>query len=164
MELQQQIELIENSSLFDEQWYLETYPDVAKAGMPAAKHFARLGWRLGRNPSRHFHTRGYRDKYQDIARSNVNPLVHYLLRGEQEGRTAPAVESAPVLELADGWAADLQGMQASSLPALSLPQGELPASEEARTALQLEHTQKLLEHYFLRCQELEWQIQQRTRT
>ena len=40
-----------NSGQFDEQWYVEQYPDVKIVGMDPAKHFLWLGARLGRRPS-----------------------------------------------------------------------------------------------------------------
>jgi hypothetical protein len=40
-----------NSGQFDEQWYVEQYPDVKIVGMDPAKHYLWLGARLGRRPS-----------------------------------------------------------------------------------------------------------------
>ena len=40
------------SGLFDEQWYLEYYPDVKRSGIPAAKHFLKYGLQEGRLPSK----------------------------------------------------------------------------------------------------------------
>ncbi len=42
-----------SSGLFDERWYLDTYPDVAALSMDAAEHYLWLGKRLGRIPSPH---------------------------------------------------------------------------------------------------------------
>lgn len=38
------------SGTFDEAWYLQEYPDVAKAGMDAAEHYLWLGRKIGRRP------------------------------------------------------------------------------------------------------------------
>jgi hypothetical protein len=42
-----------DSAEFDEQWYVEQYPDVKLVGMDPAKHYLWLGAKLGRKPSRH---------------------------------------------------------------------------------------------------------------
>jgi hypothetical protein len=42
------IVVLRASGTFDEAWYLQEYPDVAKAGMDAAEHYLWLGRRLGR--------------------------------------------------------------------------------------------------------------------
>ncbi len=44
---------LRNSGDFDENWYLEQYPDVKIIGMDPAVHFLWLGKRLGRRPSNH---------------------------------------------------------------------------------------------------------------
>jgi len=44
-------EAIRNSSLFDADWYLESYPDVKALGMDPLEHFVWLGRRLGRKPN-----------------------------------------------------------------------------------------------------------------
>ena len=41
-----------DSGQFDEQWYVEEYPDVKLVGIDPAKHYLWLGARLGRKPSR----------------------------------------------------------------------------------------------------------------
>lgn len=38
------------SGQFDEQWYLNEYPDVAKSGIDAARHYLWIGRKLGRQP------------------------------------------------------------------------------------------------------------------
>ncbi|RTQ97922.1 hypothetical protein [Halomonas nitroreducens] len=163
MDLEQQIELIRQSPLFDAEWYLATYPDVARLDMCPATHFARYGWRVGRNPSAAFHTRGYQEQHGDVARSGANPLIHYLQHGEREGRRVPAV-SRPVTPLPAarstghpaGSALRPGPVSVASPPAP--PTSERPEEASRCQSLQLEHTQQLLEHYFRRCQELEYQL------
>ncbi|MDT0500413.1 MULTISPECIES: hypothetical protein [unclassified Halomonas] len=148
MDLEQQIEMIKHSSWFDAEWYLRAYPDVASLDMCPASHFARYGWRVGRNPSAAFHTRGYQQQNRDVAVSGVNPLIHFLQHGEKENRRAPAVPTSEHRVSADR----------AAPPAPKQPQpsaGSLPDDIAQRQSLQLEHTQQLLEHYFRRCQELE---------
>ena len=42
---------------FDPKWYLETYADVADAGVDPLRHFLEYGEAEGRNPSGSFSTR-----------------------------------------------------------------------------------------------------------
>lgn len=159
MDLEQQIELIKESSLFDADWYLATYPDVARLEMCPATHFVRYGWRLGRNPSAAFHARGYLEEYRDVALSGANPLVHYLQHGEREGRRPPAVPRAvtPVpASRPSGSTPSSTALPKARLP--ETPASELPQEATQRQAQQLTHTQQLLEHYFRRCQELEHRL------
>lgn len=83
--------IIANSSLFDVEWYLKTYPDVALANIPPDEHFLRFGGAEGRNPSPHFDSTWYLKRYPDVAAAGVNPLLHYLTSGEREGRRIRAL-------------------------------------------------------------------------
>ncbi len=78
--------LLLNSGLFDEQWYLARYPDVARAGVRPVMHYLTYGSIEGREPSPLFQTGYYLSNNPDVAGARINPLVHYLLWGEQEGR------------------------------------------------------------------------------
>jgi chromosome segregation ATPase len=86
--LEQQKTEIENSSLFDESWYQETYPDVAKAGLNSIEHYLRTGAYEGRNPSDTFDTTWYLSYYRDVTESGLNPLVHYIRFGREEERAS----------------------------------------------------------------------------
>jgi hypothetical protein len=81
-----EVELIEESSLFDRDWYLRTYPDVARAGVDPADHYLDTGWREGRDPGPEFATSGYLKANADVARLGVNPLLHFIEFGHAEGR------------------------------------------------------------------------------
>ena len=52
--------LIARSGLFDEQWYLARYPDVARRGYPALVHYLRWGAAQSRDPNPLFQTEWYR--------------------------------------------------------------------------------------------------------
>lgn len=149
MDIEQQIEMIKHSSWFDAEWYRATYPDVASLDMCPASHFARYGWRVGRNPSAAFHTRGYQQQNRDVAASGVNPLIHFLQHGENEKRRAPAVPTSEHRVSDDRAASSVPTQPQTSTDELS------DDSMQRLQALQLEQTQQLLEHYFRRCQELE---------
>jgi len=74
------------SGLFDERWYLETYPDVAQANLDPVEHYMKFGAVESRNPSALFDSRWYLENYPDVAQAGFNPLAHYVLFGRREGR------------------------------------------------------------------------------
>ncbi|MCP1215521.1 hypothetical protein NKW53_05505 [Acetobacter orientalis] len=81
----------ENLSLenyFDRAFYLQSYPDIAKAGIDPFEHYCTSGWREGRNPSVAFDTQFYLQRNPDIAEAGINPLDHYVFTGRHEGRQA----------------------------------------------------------------------------
>src|SRR5699024_2363401 len=81
------IKLVRSSKYFDETWYCEQYPDVARLGVDPVEHYLRHGAMMGLDPSKEFSTRRYLEIYSDVAKSGFNPLVHYLVHGESEGRS-----------------------------------------------------------------------------
>ena len=87
-QVMKQLTLIRNSGLFDENWYLRRYPDVAALDIDPARHFLDVGALLGRDPGPGFSTRYYLKANPDIAAEAVNPLLHYLERGCSEGRAS----------------------------------------------------------------------------
>uniref|UniRef100_UPI003340CCFF rhamnan synthesis F family protein n=1 Tax=Castellaniella defragrans TaxID=75697 RepID=UPI003340CCFF len=74
------------SGLFDCDWYLKQYPDVAEKGKDPIRHYLMHGAIEGRNPNPLFTTSWYLAQYPDVASSGVNPLVHYLRFGVDERR------------------------------------------------------------------------------
>ncbi|MHA6964324.1 glycosyltransferase [Zobellella denitrificans] len=70
--------LARQSGLFDAQWYLRRYPDVAQAGIDAWQHYLRHGFREGRDPGPRFSTSGYLYQYPESA--GINPLLHLQTR------------------------------------------------------------------------------------
>jgi hypothetical protein len=91
--LRRHIELLTASELFDGNWYLAAYPDVAASGINPAQHYLRHGAAEGRNPGPRFSTRKYLEQYPDVARAGMNPLLHYLKFGLAERRAIFAVDS-----------------------------------------------------------------------
>jgi GT2 family glycosyltransferase len=83
-----QREVILRSKLFDVEWYLQKYRDVAEAGLDPITHYIEYGAREGRNPNPLFDTAWYLSYYPDVAAAGANPLAHYAEYGsrEQEGR------------------------------------------------------------------------------
>lgn len=71
---------------FDVQFYLATYPDVARSGKDPALHYVRYGWKERRNPAPWFNTARYLADHPDVAKSGMNPLLHYIKYGRAERR------------------------------------------------------------------------------
>jgi SAM-dependent methyltransferase len=72
--------------LFDAEYYLRTYPDVAAAGVDPYEHYIHNGAAEGRDPQALFDTSYYLERYTDVAASRANPLRHYAEIGAAEGR------------------------------------------------------------------------------
>lgn len=84
--MKRHIKIIKKSPLFNEEWYLSQNIDVKNAGMDAAKHYLKFGWKEGRNPSPEFDTIRYLSLNPDVRKEEMCPLLHYELFGRKEGR------------------------------------------------------------------------------
>jgi O-antigen biosynthesis protein len=85
MTLDVQAALIEASLLFDRDWYLETYRDVAASGGDPLQHYLAHGVAESRNPNRLFDTQWYLSAYPHVKSERINPLAHYILKGARLG-------------------------------------------------------------------------------
>jgi glycosyltransferase involved in cell wall biosynthesis len=94
--IQLEAETIARSGLFDEVFYLSSYPDLTISPGSAIKHYCEKGWREGRSPSRDFDTQYYLSRYPDVAEGSINPLLHFIEHGRDEGRQAAAHAQARV--------------------------------------------------------------------
>lgn len=81
-----QAEIIEKSGLFDKEYYLEKYDDVAYYLMDPVEHYIRKGAYEGKNPSRDFNSNYYLYYNSDVKEKKLNPLFHYITVGMKEGR------------------------------------------------------------------------------
>jgi hypothetical protein len=61
---------------FNEQYYLETYPDVKKSGMDAFDHYTAVGWKEDRTPRKDMDVQLYKKMNHSYKDSNLNPLQH----------------------------------------------------------------------------------------
>ncbi len=77
---------IENSNLFDKDWYLLTYKDVQEDHADPILHYILHGFYEGRDPGPLFSTLKYLDHYKDVRQAKENALLHYLYHGKNEGR------------------------------------------------------------------------------
>src|SRR5215216_5206326 len=84
--LNEAVDLIRASSLFNADWYLVNNPDVAQPKMDPAQHYLQIGGFEGRDPGPNFSTDWYVETYKDVKSSSINPLLHYLRFGQTEGR------------------------------------------------------------------------------
>lgn len=90
------LDLVRSAPEFDAEWYLRTYPDVARLGADPAAHYLSLGAALGRDPGPGFHARAYLEAYEDVAASGADALLHYLRHGRAERRNpVPTAPSDP---------------------------------------------------------------------
>jgi hypothetical protein len=94
--LRRNIRVLKASALFDSEWYLMTYGDVAREKMDPIAHYIKFGAAEGRDPSIHFNTSWYLRVNLDVAESGINPLIHYIKYGKAEGR-APKPEKQSYL-------------------------------------------------------------------
>ena len=84
--------LIRHSKLFDEQYYRKNNKNPPDRDEDAVIHYMNGGWKTG-DPSAKFSNEKYRDNNEDVRKSDVCPLAHYLTYGRLERRKyeAPAV-------------------------------------------------------------------------
>ena len=59
--------------LFDENWYIDSNPDVRRSRLPAWWHYMRHGTREGRAPNAWFDREWYLRTYPDVAASGMEP-------------------------------------------------------------------------------------------
>ena len=89
--------LLEESGLFNSEYYLRLNPDVRNAGVDPILHYLRFGGAEGRDPSSEFDSSWYLDTYPDIKSAGINPLLHYLTFGKKEGRQIRSVRESSTL-------------------------------------------------------------------
>lgn len=90
------IDAFKASGLFAAEWYSQTYPDVAQAGLDTMRHFLEVGWKEGRKPNPYFDPQWYLARNADVLATGMNPLLHYWRFGERENR-----QPCPLFET--GW-------------------------------------------------------------
>ncbi|MDR2338173.1 MAG: glycosyltransferase [Deltaproteobacteria bacterium] len=92
-----EIMLIQKSKFFNARWYQRIYLRGAeKQQLSPAEHYAKIGWKLGYNPSPKFSTIWYLLLYPDVAKADLNPLWHYEMHGKQEGRISGLVSKRQI--------------------------------------------------------------------
>jgi glycosyltransferase involved in cell wall biosynthesis len=77
------MDVVRESGLFDEDYYLKTHPDVGGATIPLLEHFYLAGTYEGRRPNPYFDPLWYMRTHGDL--DGMHPLLHYVLRGDAAG-------------------------------------------------------------------------------
>lgn len=80
------IAAIRDAHLFDATWYLDSYPDVAHAGVDPLCHYVLSGEKENRQPAPWFFPQFYAAEYPDVGKSGGNLFFHYIFHGSREGR------------------------------------------------------------------------------
>ncbi len=80
------LELLAASGVFQADFYLKAYPDLASLEMDPLVHFHDFGMAEGRLPNSYFDPHWYLERYRDVADAGVHPLIHYVAHGDAEGR------------------------------------------------------------------------------
>ncbi|WP_313536830.1 glycosyltransferase [Sphingomonas sp.] len=113
-----------DSGLFDRSFYAISYPEVVG---DAVEHYLRSGWLKGHNPGPNFSTSAYLERYPDVTRADMNPLLHFIRFGRNESRVA---QRPPGIH--------------ADVAALASAEPYCPPIEEKRRALQAEISTRLL--------------------
>ncbi len=78
--------LLQESGLFDAEWYLKRNPDVRKFGADPFDHLVRAGAREGRDPGPNFDSAFYVEQNPAFPNDgSISPLEHYLRFGRAAG-------------------------------------------------------------------------------
>ena len=87
---------IKASGLFDEDWYLRTYPDVAASSLDPVEHYLRIGAWLGREPGPDFDTGLYLREHPEVGHLDILPFVHSIIKDDP-----PEEAVVEIIEVAD---------------------------------------------------------------
>jgi hypothetical protein len=80
-----QVAMIRQSGMFDADWYLKRYPDVALARIDPVVHYVHSGAWEGREPHPLFDSSWYRSTYPDVDTHGMPPFAHYVAIGAAKG-------------------------------------------------------------------------------
>lgn len=120
------LNLLASTTLFDPEWYLQTYPDLR--GLDPYVHFLKYGGIERRESSDRFNTSAYLAMYPDVDSRFINPLIHYLRQGQHEGRS-PGLSAAKIFAI-DKTISDVEDLdpQIKNSQALHVERERLPAN------------------------------------
>lgn len=77
------MQVLENSGLFDRDWYRKAYLKGRAELLDPLEHYVRLGADKDYNPNAWFNTATYRKEQMGEHEAGVNPLLHYILYREK---------------------------------------------------------------------------------
>ena len=84
--LGRQFRLVDRSGLFDENFYIEQYPNVVRDNKNPLTHYFSKGVKEGNYPNPLFDTSYYVENNPEISGSRINPLAHYIEIGSKQGK------------------------------------------------------------------------------
>lgn len=85
--IESDIEKIKFFGVFDEQYYLSLYPDVAASKMDPVEHYVRYGYAEGRSPSPIFDPEAYIAANPELADMEENHFIHFCRRQKEMSET-----------------------------------------------------------------------------
>lgn len=85
-------DIIKKSGLFDEEFYINSCPDIKKYGWDCYDHYVHIGVYQNYNPNNHFDSKWYLENYPDVKEQKINPFLHYILWGKDEGRYESSID------------------------------------------------------------------------
>lgn len=106
--LERNKDVIAVSRYFDAAWYATHYQNIP--GDPAL-HFLEKGWKEGKDPSPAFSTGAYLATNPDVCAHQLNPLLHYELKGRKHKRPTYSVAEAESRALQEKDVACMQGLR-----------------------------------------------------
>lgn len=81
------MKIVKKYGLFDADFYRSQIGYLEnESEYKLLEHYLKFGWKNYLNPCNDFNTRFYIEQNPDIAEKEMNPLVHYILFGHDEGR------------------------------------------------------------------------------
>ena len=89
-DLDELVEIVRKSGLFDEKYYLRRYREVRVSENSPLEHYCKIGIHEDFKPNAYFDPAWYREYYQDIGEKDIFPFIHYILFGREEGRRPSA--------------------------------------------------------------------------
>lgn len=143
---------ITTSGLFDREWYLTRYPNVAKSDIDPLDHFCQVGIIEGHNPHEFFDTNWYLHENPDVAAAGVNPIIHYVENGVLEGRPChPSFEPISILKRLRVFDGKLGGGTAAHIdvpdPSEFDEEAYINCYADIRSAVESGHLKNGLEHW-----------------
>ncbi len=88
-------ELLAQAGIFDAEYYLRTYPEVAALNVDPLLHYVEHGAQEGRGPRPDFDVAYYLEQCERLGERPPNPLLHFITVGARQGlKTSPGGESA----------------------------------------------------------------------
>ena len=91
-DLQEQIDWVRRSILFDSDWYLQKRQKSMGAYQDPVEHYVMEGAFQGFDPGPFFNTKDYLSLHPDVAKAKSNPLFHFVRYGAREGRSGWTLE------------------------------------------------------------------------